>query len=300
MASERWGTFSVIDHINAAALVPEVLMYDRLVIPVPSDKGERARWKKNGWEPDILDRRLDALGDLAIKGYWTPHRRKKFQTRMAEFDRMKFDADNLFTANPFYTTRMILAQTQTYERPPGVTHITLTPAYQSEDSFRKDFIIDKDQRPRKLGVLLGHKFAVPENEAHPEQALTAAIGLARNADFKEKRRDLCAWQERMIAEGAAPQHAIEELEQMIANYNKIVEEASRKVRFRLGFTLANVSLGLLAAGTGVGLVWASASAFISVIQFFALDADPVVDSGRNAPAAMFHEIQTKFPWLKQT
>jgi hypothetical protein len=36
MSRERWGTFSVIDHKNAAALVPDVLLYDRLVLPVPT------------------------------------------------------------------------------------------------------------------------------------------------------------------------------------------------------------------------------------------------------------------------
>lgn len=35
MARERWGAFSVIDHKNTAAYVPEVLLYDKLVIPVP-------------------------------------------------------------------------------------------------------------------------------------------------------------------------------------------------------------------------------------------------------------------------
>jgi hypothetical protein len=46
--SERWGTFSVIDHKNAASLVPEVLLYDPLVIPVPSDDNENQRWKELG------------------------------------------------------------------------------------------------------------------------------------------------------------------------------------------------------------------------------------------------------------
>jgi hypothetical protein len=46
MASERWGTFSVIDHKNAAAMVPEVLLYHRLVLPYPTSPEERERWIK--------------------------------------------------------------------------------------------------------------------------------------------------------------------------------------------------------------------------------------------------------------
>lgn len=29
----RWGTFSVLDHIDHARLIPEILSYDRLVFP---------------------------------------------------------------------------------------------------------------------------------------------------------------------------------------------------------------------------------------------------------------------------
>jgi len=35
---ERWGTFSVRDHVGDAPFVSEVLLYDRLVIPVPDPK----------------------------------------------------------------------------------------------------------------------------------------------------------------------------------------------------------------------------------------------------------------------
>ncbi len=76
MTRERWGTFSVIDHSNPSAFVPEVLLYDRLVIPVPYSDSDRERWEREGWDPGLLDRRIKTLGDLAVKeiGEQSPRR----------------------------------------------------------------------------------------------------------------------------------------------------------------------------------------------------------------------------------
>ena len=40
MPRQRWGTFSVRDHQDAGQLIPEVLLYDRLIFPVPDGPGE--------------------------------------------------------------------------------------------------------------------------------------------------------------------------------------------------------------------------------------------------------------------
>ena len=54
MSKQVWGTFSVKDHCDPNAFVAEVMLYDRLVIPVPPDAEERERWEKSGWQPDRL------------------------------------------------------------------------------------------------------------------------------------------------------------------------------------------------------------------------------------------------------
>lgn len=60
MAFETWGTFSVADHLADRAFVADVVLYDRLVIPVPDDQ-ERERWERIGRAPDVLDRKLTIL-----------------------------------------------------------------------------------------------------------------------------------------------------------------------------------------------------------------------------------------------
>jgi hypothetical protein len=87
MTIERWGSLSVSDHIDTASLAANVLLYDRLVLPVmagQADRDERAYWKARGWNPDLQRKRLDQLDELAICRPWNAERRATFKTRLAE------------------------------------------------------------------------------------------------------------------------------------------------------------------------------------------------------------------------
>src|SRR3954453_3590276 len=64
MPFQTWGTFSVADHLGPRAFVADLVLYDRLVIPVP-DAEERKRWADLGRRPDVLDRKLDILEEFA-------------------------------------------------------------------------------------------------------------------------------------------------------------------------------------------------------------------------------------------
>jgi len=105
MTRERWGTFSVIDHKDTSAFIPEVLLYDRLVIPVPYNEKDRQRWATEGWDPDLLDKRLETLGDLAVPSKWDEVQQQAFAQRMENF---RLDAKNIVEL-PYQVTRMILA-----------------------------------------------------------------------------------------------------------------------------------------------------------------------------------------------
>ncbi|MCP3855406.1 MAG: hypothetical protein GY698_11830 [Actinomycetia bacterium] len=70
MAIERWGSLSVKDHINTSDLITNVLLYDRLVIPVfteQADRDEREYWEAENWQPDLQLERVGQLGDLAVR-----------------------------------------------------------------------------------------------------------------------------------------------------------------------------------------------------------------------------------------
>ena len=114
MSRERWGTFSVIDHKNPATLVPEVLLYDRLVLPVPPNEDERKRWTDRGWAPDVLDRRLEQLGPLAVTASWShAERQRAIEAWEQHMKTVRSDAEQIVREikekAPYQMTRMVLA-----------------------------------------------------------------------------------------------------------------------------------------------------------------------------------------------
>ncbi len=87
---ERWGTFSVRDHMSDAPFVSDTLLFDRLVVPVPdpADKSSDAFWNK--YEPErlhacleILKVKTDDKDGLALTVPWDTQKRERFKNRMS-------------------------------------------------------------------------------------------------------------------------------------------------------------------------------------------------------------------------
>lgn len=77
MSREVWGTFAVNDHCVPRAFVADVMLYDRLVIPVPPDdptKDDKALWAK--WDVKRQAELLAVLGDRARPVKWDQQRRQ--------------------------------------------------------------------------------------------------------------------------------------------------------------------------------------------------------------------------------
>ena len=67
-----WGTFSVVDHLRHRPFVSDVLLYDRLVVPVPAGDEELVRWRGLGRNPDLQAELLGIVGrDLSVPVPWT-------------------------------------------------------------------------------------------------------------------------------------------------------------------------------------------------------------------------------------
>src|SRR5690349_8880138 len=59
---QLWGTFSVLDHLRSRPFVSDVLVYDRLIVPVPASDADPT-WKDR--DPALQRRLLDVLEDGA-------------------------------------------------------------------------------------------------------------------------------------------------------------------------------------------------------------------------------------------
>ena len=173
--------------------------------------------------------------------------------------------------------------------------MTTVAAFHTEDELKALSIVraDPGEHEREaLGYLLAHRLAIPVDQ-NPEKAMDKAIRLVTdNERFRENRQRLYEWQEKVIEEKVPPNVAIAEMDQMIEAYNRSVEKAVKNVFYKFAFTIGGVGLTLAAAGLFNPL--ATASAVLALVKFATFDKKPLIEPGLNAPAAMFHDVESSF------
>lgn len=294
MSRERWGTFSVADHKRDQAFVADVLLYDRLIIPVPYPGAEQ-EWINAQWKPERLKNLVDILGDKhAIPVTWGPHQHATFKTRMATVKGVKDDL-------AYGMTRMLLAQDFKPDLPEGVTEAPAIPAYTSYGTFVEDFALDrytdgKPVTPDKLGWLLAYEFLTPEADGQSdEDLLKRAVELADKKSFQDKRAEFYAWQEDVVERKILDNKAIEEMEKLLEEYNKQVEKAKWGLARRWGYVLFGVGAGVATALLAPHLSpLAFASPVVSTVSLVDFYRKPEIKAGKSAPAAMLHDVQQHF------
>jgi hypothetical protein len=306
MSRERWGTFSVKDHLMPQAFVADVLLYDRLVIPFPAGDDERERWYKQGWKPDVLDGTLELLGDSAIHVAWDKNVQEAFKTQYRTALAVDNDAD-MFVREvkeelPYELTKSLLSTTFLPDLPKGVSKVWAMAAYTSCKGYEEDIQNERDLRGQStqeqkehLAMVLSHRFFIPHDpKKSDQQLLKDAIKLSKQDDFKEKRANFYKWQDDIIEQGITDKKAIEEMEQYLGQYNEIVKKASNEVRLKFGFLLLKLALGM--PGILIGNVEPVVSGLIDVVNYFKFEKKLSIDAGDYQFAAMIHDVQKKLHW----
>ncbi len=313
MTIERWGAFSVVDHADAKKLATEVLLYDRLLIPTPMDC-DRERWIKKKWDPEGLEKRLQQLGEIAIPAAWDLDRQKDWETKFAA---LMEDVQDINTAYEM-TRRVLVDQARTY-RPKGVSSIEVYSAYQSESDFKQ--LDDRATIPEKtseLNFMVAQRICIPDEE-QPEEALKRAIGLLDKSRFLKRRQRFYDWQHNILSRGILPEDAVQELEQLVREYNEVIKKSSRFHRFEtvvLSGVLGAAALATFAgiapaafAGIGIGALKgaqvvtignAAIGAILQVANHFKKRGGPDDDKLSDMSGAMFHQVEEETGWKFRT
>ncbi len=260
MAKQRWAAFSVADHLDPAALVPDILSFDRLVFPYPRDEQEWNFWESEGWNPRLLDVCLTDLGDLARPFEWGEPERAKFRTRLAEM----MAINQLGVSAAAHNARCEATTGRSrWEIAKQATRITIgdevkyqfgddcwvMPRYGSLAALQADkwFVIKPDDRERRrtrLAVLIGHELAVPVS-ADPLKATNLAIELARDGGFQRARRALYEQQELTVLQEQSGIIDARAFADSVADFNRQVHGRTKDVRTCWIFTvLKSVKDGL--------------------------------------------------------
>jgi hypothetical protein len=299
---EYWATYSVKDHLAERAFVADVMLYDRIVVPHPPDEAERARWAKNGWDPDRLDRLLEILGpDRSRAIPWEGYYKEAWQDRMQAADHLNRDA--------FQATRDVL----TSDLPPYVTGVRADLAYPDTDALTANTGLrapteSPEDGIAQLAAILGKRLLVPVAESYPdpEGALRRAVALSDDGDFRRKRKAYYRWQREFLEDCARLDtiwdnldrqqviaKAFEEMQDLVADEERALRLHKIKLSALFALTVAGTGLTLAGGGpvTSVGL----AGAFVSVGSFL-VDKLLAPEPDKPAPAAFVTSARRHFDW----
>lgn len=309
---QRWGTFSVVDHLLSSPFVADVLLYDQLVIPVPADGNDREHWEEIGRNPALLETCLKILGPLARPVRWDTFQRETFKTRFATAQGAAADVSDLAGAraqgtDPLYITRRLLTEEFLPELPLDVASVLAVAAYPSRSACKEEVRFSVLQNPQpevvqarreRLGYLLRYRFLVPSREGRSDlDLLREAVDLAGEDDFQQQRARVHTWQEDVIRNGIPDDRALREMEGYLASYTAYMQKKVRKGRWRWAYMVAaaGVALGLGVAAVAlpivavpVGVAAATVGATTPVAQFALFDRKEPASPGPSATAAMFY------------
>lgn len=294
MPHEVWGTFSVRDHCARRPFLAEVLLYDRLVVPVPPNDAEVERWTVNGWEPGLQATLLELLGDRAVKVPWDQWREKSWQTRYAAGKQLGMQT----AGYAFQQTRSELLT----GLPPNVTGVEAIASYSTFEELRDDLQLRDANRGPVLPfgttvAVLGQEFLIPDDDkATDRELLEIALGFSSEPEFQRKRRAFWRWKREfvgreVITDQASVTAAVEEMSDLIADEQRALRREKIKCAVRAGFLITSVTLGILG---GPLTAFALGGAFVSIGEYTAdaLLADPA----RESPSALFHDTRKHFGW----
>ena len=313
MSRERWGTFSVRDHLTDAPFVSEVLLYDRLVIPVPDakDKSPETHEYWAQWRPEEQEKCLDILkvmtekkDGMALTVPWGASQRERFRNRMSTAVAMaaqEREPDSGYYIDPFEVTAQLLKGEFSPALPKGVAKAWKVAAYSSGDAFEDDIRSVRYGGQRRLAAKITTRFLTPAERDPNHELLKRAVALADTDDFRRKRAKFYEWQENIIEENIEDEKALEELAKLLHDYNKATAKGFGTVKEEFLFTILPIGLGMTSAVLSHGvipIVLGVAGAGVQLTRFCRFDRKPNISNGDFDAAAMIHDAQNALPLEK--
>ncbi len=295
MSRERWGTYSVRDHIGPQPFAADVLMFDRLIIPHPEGEKEYVRWAAAGWQPDRLDQMLGVLradadekSRRAITVPWNDFTEDLFSKRTATAGVLDAEAN-------LQWTRRLLATDLKPLPIPGSGPVEVLAAYRSLGDLQEDWLEnDRAHQREVVTAAIAYTFCVPQPAGKSDvEVLRQAVGLADDSEFQRKRARIYKWRDEVIQRGITRAEAVEEMADYINEYNEATKKAFKEVYTKFAFTLIPVSL---AAFAGPLAPAAAAGAIANLVRFWMFDRKPNVKAGESEVAAMLHTVQQELGW----
>jgi hypothetical protein len=316
---ELWGTFSVWDHVQPGAFLAEVVMYDRLVIPVPPNPDQAqtpedhafareqwTRWERAGWQPERMRALLDVVRPVAEPIEWDREHHEQWQQEYAEYESGSPAAANLVAR---IMAGRVTAQVLLRHLPAKAAGAVAVAPFTSLDDLKRELgITDNDGLVRRqaasrglpdsmVSAVVGREFLVPSDPDRDEfYLLREAVDLVQQQDYRMAR---AAFHAAMLSFADAGRTdfdsvrtAVEAMETQLATLDQLARRRRVWNALRRAFFFAQVATDLAAAPINPV---AAGRAAISIGQFTTTEllANPA-DPNQPGPAgALLHDAQRK-------
>jgi len=266
---QRWAAFSVRAHRDLGSLAADVLLYDRIILPVPEDDPERERWIRNQWNPDDIALRVVQSAGRIIPVPWTAQLRAEWQSRRDQVrelgEEVAYGLTGAVYASYPPAWNEIAAGLQSDQMPERKPAILA--GYQSPEEAKAEleFVPVKGAqgskpepsdnmpggRPVDLVVALHiHRMVHEPDIADPQEAFLAAVQLAENDRFQRARRNLFDWEDELYVDGWTPEEVEKKLPGLEEEYRDAIRAQVRSTRRRWIATLLPKAAGWAVTASG--------------------------------------------------
>jgi hypothetical protein len=272
MSRRLWGCYSVKDHLEPRAFVADLLLYDRLVVPVPTED-DMARWEER-WDPVLQKTLLDIAAPFVERVPWDASLRDEFTreyspaTAAAEIDSLSRHAAGL---DPYELTRQFITERirgdVLHEEPSG--DIRAVAVYAQPDRFDREWAVTgkfpffrkktrvapgvlrevSDVQPtdaQKLAKLVVTRLVVPDDGRDDADVLQKTVELISRDDVAQRRADFQTVIAKFHAAGLRDETIVGEIEDLLAAFNASIKSRTHAQRSQAALQFATAAEGAAA------------------------------------------------------
>jgi len=258
----------VADHLAPNAFVADLILYDRLVVPVP-DGDDAERWERNGWDPQRQSALLAAAGPSILAVPWTGVLQERVQREIAySAGLISYQA---LRAQRYAQSRVSLSE-EIAGPAPRSRDVRAVTVYAAPDRFQREWRIARSipfvvrrtstlipgtlfegtgpaSGDQELVRLLAARLLVPVDGRDDVMTLARTAELLHDSDIPQRRAELHEMITEFQARGLRADAIVDEIETQIAEINDIVRRRRRHHIAQLALLAFSTALGAAAINT---------------------------------------------------
>lgn len=304
---QLWGTLSVRDHCRRGAFISEVLIYDRLLIPVVATaadlekeaqatgekidarklaKVEWQRWEEAGWDParqTLLTSVLRSKDRVDLVP-WTFARQSEWRAKMkATFADARRDG--------YFLTGSILERFA----PHMARAVVAVSQYHTLEELRSGEGIRRLEPHEPLAsntllAVLGHELLVPDDPDHDDfRFLDEALDVASDPKYQACRRNLYEWQQQFVrsdyTDARSIKAAVEKMNDLVHELRTATERQRRWRWSKQLFAFLGVGSKVAAAMPPAAPLFLGGGAVAAIGSFVVDTLTPNASLAAGLPAA---------------